>query len=236
MSLGYADKLSYREDLGGSLGDPELYDDARTVQQGVSRIAQLVRTAPGPRAGPARRVLGDPAPADAHRAPCRSAMPSAWWPSRAPASPRRAASQVGAPSRAQDPPPPQAVWGGSHPRPGRAAPPAPLPAPAPTPSRQHAHPTALPLPPADFRGPNGIWTLQRAGKELPKLGVSFLYAKPSLTHMVGAACWGEPTTRAPGAAGLTISQPPPPHTHTTRTDARATPPRRRWRGSCGRAN
>lgn len=35
----------------------------------------------------------------------------------------------------------------------------------------------------DFRGPNGVWTAQRAGKPLPKAKVSFLYAQPSLTHM-----------------------------------------------------
>jgi mono-ADP-ribosyltransferase sirtuin 6 len=35
----------------------------------------------------------------------------------------------------------------------------------------------------DFRGPNGVWTLQRQGKPLPKAKVSFLYAQPSLTHM-----------------------------------------------------
>lgn len=35
----------------------------------------------------------------------------------------------------------------------------------------------------DFRGPNGVWTAQRAGKPLPKAKTSFLYAQPSLTHM-----------------------------------------------------
>ena len=36
----------------------------------------------------------------------------------------------------------------------------------------------------DFRGPNGIWTLQRAGQPLPRPKVSFTVAKPSLTHQV----------------------------------------------------
>jgi hypothetical protein len=34
------------------------------------------------------------------------------------------------------------------------------------------------------RGPNGVWTCQRAGKPLPKLHTSFVYANPSLTHQV----------------------------------------------------
>ena len=36
----------------------------------------------------------------------------------------------------------------------------------------------------DFRGPSGIWTLQRAGQPLPRPKVSFTHAKPSLTHQV----------------------------------------------------
>jgi mono-ADP-ribosyltransferase sirtuin 6 len=35
----------------------------------------------------------------------------------------------------------------------------------------------------DFRGPTGVWTMQRQGKPLPKAKTSFLYAQPSLTHM-----------------------------------------------------
>jgi mono-ADP-ribosyltransferase sirtuin 6 len=34
----------------------------------------------------------------------------------------------------------------------------------------------------DFRGPQGVWTLQRQGKPLPRAKVSFAVAKPSLTH------------------------------------------------------
>ena len=36
----------------------------------------------------------------------------------------------------------------------------------------------------DFRGPAGIWTLQRARKPIPEFKVSFGVAKPSLTHQV----------------------------------------------------
>ncbi|CAA7409643.1 unnamed protein product [Spirodela intermedia] len=35
----------------------------------------------------------------------------------------------------------------------------------------------------DFRGPKGIWTLQREGKDLPKASLPFHRAMPSLTHM-----------------------------------------------------
>ncbi|XP_031492992.1 NAD-dependent protein deacetylase SRT1-like isoform X1 [Nymphaea colorata] len=35
----------------------------------------------------------------------------------------------------------------------------------------------------DFRGPTGIWTLQRAGKDLPEASLPFHRAMPSLTHM-----------------------------------------------------
>lgn len=42
MSLGYAEKLSYREDLGGQLGAPELFDSPEEVAAKVARLAQLV--------------------------------------------------------------------------------------------------------------------------------------------------------------------------------------------------
>ncbi|KAH9287640.1 hypothetical protein KI387_031757, partial [Taxus chinensis] len=35
----------------------------------------------------------------------------------------------------------------------------------------------------DFRGPTGIWTLQRQGKPLPKADMPFHRAMPGLTHM-----------------------------------------------------
>lgn len=46
----------------------------------------------------------------------------------------------------------------------------------------------------DFRGPNGIWTLQRAGQPLPRPKVSFTHAKPSLTHQARRR-------QAPGGGG-----------------------------------
>jgi len=35
----------------------------------------------------------------------------------------------------------------------------------------------------DFRGPMGVWTLQRAGKGIPNASLPFHHAVPSLTHM-----------------------------------------------------
>ena len=36
----------------------------------------------------------------------------------------------------------------------------------------------------DFRGPKGIWTLQKAGEKLPTSSVPFPLASPTVTHMV----------------------------------------------------
>lgn len=46
MSLGYADRLSYRADLGGRLGAPELSDHAVRVVQGIDELAELVSVWP----------------------------------------------------------------------------------------------------------------------------------------------------------------------------------------------
>lgn len=43
---------------------------------------------------------------------------------------------------------------------------------------------------ADFRGPNGIWTLKKKGKDLEK-GTSFELAQPTLTHMALVALYQE---------------------------------------------
>ena len=43
MSAGYATKLSYRDDLGGQLGDPELQDTPEDVVAKVATLADLVR-------------------------------------------------------------------------------------------------------------------------------------------------------------------------------------------------
>ena len=42
MSLGYAQKLSYCEDLGGQLGAPELFDSDAELQAKVEQLAALV--------------------------------------------------------------------------------------------------------------------------------------------------------------------------------------------------
>jgi mono-ADP-ribosyltransferase sirtuin 6 len=42
-SLGYADRLSYREELGGTLGEPEVAEAAAKVEAKASKLAQLIR-------------------------------------------------------------------------------------------------------------------------------------------------------------------------------------------------
>ena len=42
MSAGYATKLTYRDDLGGQLGDPELYDTPSQVLQKVTKLFEWV--------------------------------------------------------------------------------------------------------------------------------------------------------------------------------------------------
>ena len=97
MSLGYAEKLSYREDLGGQLGAPECFDSPEEVERKVEKLAELVRNA------------------------------------------NKIVAFTGA-----------------------------------------GISTSCGIP--DFRGPSGIWTLQRAGKPLPRPKVSFAVARPSYTH------------------------------------------------------
>ncbi|EIE25513.1 SIR2-family protein HDAC1 [Coccomyxa subellipsoidea C-169] len=98
MSLGYAEKLSFREDLGGQLGAPELLDDHDALQKSIEALSELVRESDN--------II---------------------------------------------------VFTGA------------------------GISTACGIP--DFRGPQGVWTLQRAGKPLPKPKSSFTVARPSLTHM-----------------------------------------------------
>jgi mono-ADP-ribosyltransferase sirtuin 6 len=43
MSLGYAERLSHREDLGGRLGDPELFEAPHVVLDKAKELAELVR-------------------------------------------------------------------------------------------------------------------------------------------------------------------------------------------------
>lgn len=42
MSLGYADRLSHREDLGGRLGDPELSETPHGTLDKAYRLTELV--------------------------------------------------------------------------------------------------------------------------------------------------------------------------------------------------
>ena len=46
MSLGYAEKLSYREDLGGQLGSPELFDPQDDLRQKTAELVEMVRRPP----------------------------------------------------------------------------------------------------------------------------------------------------------------------------------------------
>ena len=48
MSAGYATKLSYRDDLGGQLGDPELQDTLEDVDEKVAKLAELVLVSDSP--------------------------------------------------------------------------------------------------------------------------------------------------------------------------------------------
>jgi hypothetical protein len=43
MSLGYASRLSHRDDLGGRLGDPEFDTNAHVVLTKTRELAELVR-------------------------------------------------------------------------------------------------------------------------------------------------------------------------------------------------
>ncbi len=43
MSAGYATKLSYRDDLGGQLGDPEISDAPTEALQKVNKLSEWVR-------------------------------------------------------------------------------------------------------------------------------------------------------------------------------------------------
>ena len=52
----------------------------------------------------------------------------------------------------------------------------------------------------DFRGPTGVWTLQRRGQPLPALGTAFEYARPSFTHMALVGL------QAAGKVSLVVSQ------------------------------
>ena len=42
MSLGYAEKLSYREDLGGQLGAPEIFDEDEGLNANAQDLSDMV--------------------------------------------------------------------------------------------------------------------------------------------------------------------------------------------------
>lgn len=42
MSAGYATKLSYRDDLGGQLGDPELSESSTSIEQKLAQLCTWV--------------------------------------------------------------------------------------------------------------------------------------------------------------------------------------------------
>ena len=42
MSLGYAEKLSYREDLGGQLGSPEIFDSPEELGRKITELIAMV--------------------------------------------------------------------------------------------------------------------------------------------------------------------------------------------------
>lgn len=98
-SLGYAERLSYREDLGGQLGAPEHFDERAAACAKARELARKIRQAAG-----------------------------------------NTVVHTGA--------------GVS---------------------------TAAGIP--DFRGPTGIWTLQKQGKALPKASCAFDRARPTYTHL-----------------------------------------------------
>ena len=47
MSLGYAEKLSYREDLGGQLGAPEIFDQDEALNANAQHLSDMVSTERG---------------------------------------------------------------------------------------------------------------------------------------------------------------------------------------------
>lgn len=62
MSLGYAERLSYRDDLGGQLGSEELSEPEDIVSQKIERLADMVNAqsldeAPCERAGRLQECL-----------------------------------------------------------------------------------------------------------------------------------------------------------------------------------
>jgi len=88
LSLGSAEKLSFRADLGGSLGAPELFDDAASLEGKIDELAEVrgeacARNRPGLRSRPrgARRGPRALAPFGVPR------RPTLWTPAAGVAAP-----------------------------------------------------------------------------------------------------------------------------------------------------
>lgn len=157
MSLGYAERLSFREDLGGRLGDPEILENAEEVLQKVEELTDLVGSSyvDLPRLSLHSRrmheiiyptyISAQAKVKDQWRCLCQLRHHYNGFTTQPCVLPQvRQASKVVAFTGA-------------------------------------GISTACGIP--DFRGPNGVWTMQRKGLPLPKAKTSFLYAQPSLTHM-----------------------------------------------------
>jgi hypothetical protein len=162
MSLGYAERLSHREDLGGRLGDPELFEAPHVVLDKSKELAELVSSCrPGLHTHAGHSINNSSGTslcsAHTHQIWCTPVLQDICALIVAvkcigvclvtrvillQLQIRDAAKLV--------------VFTGA------------------------GISTAAGIP--DFRGPQGVWTLQRKGLPLPKLHTSFVYAKPSLTH------------------------------------------------------
>ena len=154
MSLGYAERLSYREDLGGSLGTPELYDSLADVDR-KSRLITQVHTY-----------------FKISKSCCFYYISSVYFHNLFSPPARRPPSSHPERNLFSPPPPPRPC----RPQMIREAGPGGV-----TVFTGAGISTSVGIP--DFRGPRGVWTLQRQGLPLPPLPTTFTYAMPSLTHM-----------------------------------------------------
>jgi mono-ADP-ribosyltransferase sirtuin 6 len=170
MSLGYAEKLSYRDDLGGQLGAPEIFDDPEKVAANAQQLADLVICCTSINLKCAGRLwecnsfLYDHLQIQASKTVIVFTGAGISTACGIPdfrsgnSCPRSSASVLEAPSCSLR----RSLHICVH---------------ACVPWHQSAMMSLC-------RGPNGVWTMQRAGKPLPTARCSFTTATPSLTHMV----------------------------------------------------
>jgi len=118
-SLGYAQRLSRKEDVGGTLGSEEIFFESEEVEKLAKELAMMIKDA--------GKILGEDEELEEKKKKRKS----------------RAGIIV-------------------HTGAGIS--------------------TSTGIP--DFRGPKGIWTLQKAGEELPTSSIPFPLASPSPSHMV----------------------------------------------------